>query len=72
MAEDINKIMENKDVRLGFHLGTVDCLKKERMELLKIVKMTEELMVLHAKELKKLGIDITKKPEDNTKLEEQL
>ena len=62
--------IESKDMKIGFHMGTIDCLKKEREELLKIVKITEELMVLHAKELQKMGVDITKKKEKN--LEEQL
>ena len=63
-------LAENKDMKIGFHLGTIDCLKKEREELVKLVKIVEELMVLHAKELQKLGVDITKSKD--TKLEDNL
>ncbi len=70
MAEKKTEKKESKDMKIGFHLGVIDSLRKERMELLKLVKIVEELMLVHANELKKLGVDITKK--DAEKLEDAL
>jgi len=48
----------NKDEEIGFHKGALSTLAKERMELIKVVQITEQLMGAHVKALKDLGIDI--------------
>lgn len=48
----------NKDEQIGFHKGALTTLAKERMELIKMVQITEQLMQAHTKGLKDLGIDI--------------
>ncbi len=44
--------------QIGFHKGSLATLAKEREELLKIVKITEQLMEAHVKALKELGVDL--------------
>lgn len=53
--------------RIGFHKGCLDTLMKEREELLKIVAVTEQLMSMHIKSLKELGVDLQKQLEDAKK-----
>ena len=50
--------MENKDEQIGFHKGSLATLSNEHQELLRILKITEELMKAHIKALKELGVDI--------------
>ena len=52
-------IMSNEE-KVGFHKGCLTTLAKEREELLKIVNITEQLMSLHVKSLKELGVDLEK------------
>ena len=49
---------ESTEEQIGFHKGSLATLSKERLELLKIVHITEQLMQAHIKALKDLGIDI--------------
>jgi len=51
---------ENKQEQIGFHKGSLTTLAKERQELLRIVKITEELMKAHSNALKELGVDLEK------------
>ncbi len=51
--------MANEE-KIGFHKGCLTTLAKEREELLKIVNITEQLMSLHVKALKEMGIDLEK------------
>ncbi|MBI2148259.1 hypothetical protein HYU23_01125 [Candidatus Woesearchaeota archaeon] len=51
--------MANEE-KIGFHKGCLTTLAKEREELLKLVNITEQLMGLHVKSLKDLGIDLEK------------
>jgi len=44
--------------KIGFHKGSLTTLAKERQELLKVVGVVEQLMQMHIKALKELGIDI--------------
>lgn len=44
--------------KVGFHKGSLSVLTKEREELLRIVQITEQLMQMHIKELKDLGVDL--------------
>lgn len=46
------------DEQIGFHKGSLATLAKEREELVKIVKITEQLMQAHVKALKELGVDL--------------
>ncbi|HIH12010.1 TPA: hypothetical protein HA241_07515 [Candidatus Woesearchaeota archaeon] len=44
--------------RVGFHKGSLATLSKEREELLRILQIVEQLMQMHVKELKGLGVDL--------------
>ncbi len=57
--------------RIGFHKGCLDTLMKEREELLKLVNVTEQLMAVHIKSLKELGVDLQKQMEEAKKKAEE-
>ncbi|MBS3153036.1 hypothetical protein J4426_00515 [Candidatus Woesearchaeota archaeon] len=70
-----------KNEQIGFHKGSLSTLVKERQELLRIVKITEELIKAHTNALKELGIDLEKEAkeaiekmqkEQNKKLDEKV
>ena len=52
------KKTESKDEKVGFHKGSLATLSKEREELLRILQIVEQLMQMHIKELKSLGVDL--------------
>lgn len=55
---------ENNQEQIGFHKGSLSTLVKERQELLRIVKITEELIQAHTKALKDLGVDLEKEAKE--------
>ncbi len=63
----------NKEEAIGFHKGAIATLAKERQELLKMVSIVEQLITVHLKSLKELGVDIEKtlKSGENEKKEGQ-
>ena len=63
---EINK-ETNKDEQVGFHKGSLATLAKEREELLRIIKIVEQLMQMHIKELKGLGVDLEKQAQETAK-----
>lgn len=48
----------SKDEQVGFHKGALSTLAKEREEMLKILNIVEQLMQMHIKGLKELGVDL--------------
>jgi hypothetical protein len=48
----------SKDEQIGFHKGALTTLAKEREEMLKILTIVEQLMQMHIKALKGLGVDL--------------
>ena len=65
--------------RIGFHKGSLATLTKEREELMRILQIVEQLMQMHIKELKTLGVDLvaeakkaTKQLKGNTPIEDVL
>jgi hypothetical protein len=48
----------SKDEQIGFHKGALTTLAKERTELVRMISIVEQLMGLHVKALKELGVDI--------------
>ena len=54
--------------KAGFHKGSLSVLTKEREELLRIVQITEQLMQMHIKELKDLGVDLAAQASEAKKL----
>lgn len=48
----------NKDEQIGFHKGSLSTLAKEREELSRILNIVEQLMQMHVKALKDLGVDL--------------
>lgn len=57
----------NKDEQVGFHKGSLATLAKEREELMRIIQIVEQLMQMHIKELKELGIDLEKQAKEVAK-----
>ena len=50
----------SKDEQIGFHKGALSTLAKEREEFVKILGIVEQLMQMHIKALKELGVDLEK------------
>ena len=50
----------SKDEQIGFHKGALATLAKEREEMQKILAIVEQLMQMHIKALKELGVDLEK------------
>jgi len=48
----------SKDEQIGFHKGALSTLMKEREEMAKILSIVEQLVQMHVKALKELGIDL--------------
>ncbi len=48
----------SKDEQIGFHKGSLTTLAKEREEMMKILQIVEQLMQMHIKSLKELGVDL--------------
>ncbi len=57
----------NKDEQVGFHKGSLATLAKEREELMRILQIVEQLMQMHIKELKSLGVDLEKQAQETAK-----
>jgi len=50
----------SNEEQIGFHKGALSTLAKERQELIKMVQIVEQLMQMHIKGLKELGVDLEK------------
>jgi len=48
----------SKEEQIGFHKGSLSTLAKEREEMIKILQIVEQLMQMHIKGLKELGVDL--------------
>ena len=51
---------DSNNEKIGFHKGSLATLSKEREELMRILQIVEQLMQMHIKELKDLGVDLAK------------
>lgn len=49
---------QSNDEQIGFHKGSLSVLVKEREEMGKILNVVEQLMQMHIKALKDLGVDL--------------
>lgn len=58
---------ESKDEQIGFHKGSLTTLAKERQELAKLISIVEQLMQMHIKALKDLGVDLEKMAAEEAK-----
>ena len=58
MAKKKVKQDASQDEQFGFHKGALSTLAKEREEMVKIVTIVEQLMQMHIKALKDLGVDL--------------
>lgn len=66
---------QSKDEQVGFHKGALTTLAKERGELVRMLGIVEQIMQMHLKGLKDLGVDLeaeAKKTNKKTKLEDSL
>ncbi|MBI4145466.1 hypothetical protein HY493_04665 [Candidatus Woesearchaeota archaeon] len=63
---------QSKEEQIGFHKGSLTTLAKERSELIRILNIVEQIMQMHIKGLKELGVDLEAEAKKAPKLEEQL
>jgi hypothetical protein len=61
------KANTSNDEQIGFHKGALATLAKEREEMMKILQIVEQLMQMHIKGLKDLGVDLEKAAKDALK-----
>ena len=54
------KTEPGNEEQIGFHKGALSTLAKERQEMMKILQVVEQLMQMHIKSLKDLGVDLEK------------
>ncbi len=65
--------MADKNEQIGFHKGALTTLAKEREEFVRVLGIVEQLMQMHLKSLKDLGVDLeTEAKKAPKKLEETL
>ena len=57
----------SQDEQIGFHKGALATLAKEREEMQKILTIVEQLMQMHIKALKDLGVDLEKAAKEAVK-----
>ena len=64
----------SKEEQIGFHKGSLTTLAKEREELIRIINVVEQLMQMHIKSLKDLGINLEEemKNSNNKDIEDRL
>lgn len=53
--------------QIGFHKGALTTLAKEREEMMRILGIVEQLMQMHIKALKELGVDLEEEAKKATK-----
>ncbi len=58
MAKKAKKSEAGNAEQIGFHKGALTTLAKEREEMMKILTIVEQLMQMHIKALKELGVDL--------------
>lgn len=69
------KKTEASPEQVGFHKGALTTLAKERQELGRLLAIVEQLMQMHVKARKDMGIDLeaeAKKASEKKKLEEKI
>ena len=54
----------SNEEQIGFHKGALTTLAKEREEMLRILQIVEQLMQMHIKSLKELGVDLAQAAKD--------
>ena len=59
----------SKEEQIGFHKGALATLAKEREEMAKILGIVEQLMQMHIKALKELGVDLAQMAKEAKKEE---
>ena len=57
-----------KEEQIGFHKGSLATLIKERQEMTRIITIVDQLIQMHIKALKDLGIDIEKEVKETEEL----
>ena len=62
----------SEEEQIGFHKGSLSTLAKERQELAKMLNIVEQLMQMHIKELKELGVDLEKEAEKLEKAKQEI
>ena len=67
MAKKEEPKQVSSDEQIGFHKGALSTLAKERGEMIKILQVVEQLMQMHLKELKDLGVDLAAQAKDEPK-----
>ncbi len=57
-GDKMSEEKSSKEEQVGFHKGSLTTLAKERQELARMIGVVEQLMQMHIKALKDLGVDL--------------
>tara|TARA_Y100000310_G_C20575648_1_gene760269 strand:- start:219 stop:455 length:237 start_codon:yes stop_codon:yes gene_type:complete len=68
MTKKTNEVDMSDEEKMGFHKGSLATLTKEREEMLRILQIVEQLMQMHIKELKDMGVDLVAQAKDVKKV----
>lgn len=60
-------MVKDNEEKIGFHKGALATLTKEREEFIRILQIVEQLMQMHLKELKELGVDLAAQAKEQAK-----
>ncbi len=71
MAQKKDASMTSAEL-VGFHKGSLATLAKEREEFMRLLQIVEQLMQMHVKELKDLGVDLAAQAKKQTKTPKKL
>jgi len=61
----------SKEEQIGFHKGALSTLMKEREEMAKILSIVEQLVQMHVKALKDLGVDLVAQAQQTQQTQQQ-
>ncbi len=70
--EEQKKEGKSNDYQIGFHRGALETLIRERSEMARIVSVVEQLMQMHIKAMKELGVDLAEQAKAAKPLESKL
>ena len=65
------KSTEQNPEQVGFHKGALTTLAKEREELMRLLSIVEQLMQMHLKALKEMGVDLEQEAQKVAKEEKK-
>lgn len=61
---------QSKEEQIGIHKGALSTLANERKELVRLVQICDQLIEMHVKNLKELGVDLEAQAQEAQKAQQ--